>query len=131
TTPAIAALFSVGVFGYAVVAEGWDAHARTEALTLLDQTSRRATTLGWIAFYSPLTPSGGARFSNATELAPQVSSWDDEGRAYDLDSTNDQHLAAGWIAARVPAHFQLRKSERRRERLAVSRDGQGRLVVVN
>jgi hypothetical protein len=48
-----------------------------------------------------------------------------------VDWTQDQHLASGWVRARVPAHFVLRKSENRRERLTVRAEVDGRLSVVN
>jgi hypothetical protein len=47
-----------------------------------------------------------------------------------IDWTEDQHLASGWITARVPAHFAIRKSEPRRERLNVRREA-GAISVVN
>ena len=47
-------------------------------------------------------------------------------RRRSIDWSDDgQRLASGWITARVPAHFVLRKSEDRTERLAVSKDGGG------
>ncbi|MEY2466616.1 MAG: hypothetical protein QOD03_1137, partial [Verrucomicrobiota bacterium] len=41
-----------------------------------------------------------------------------------------QHLSRGWISARVPAHFFLRKSETRRERLQIE-SANGQFSVVN
>ena len=48
-----------------------------------------------------------------------------------VDWTPDQHLASGWVNARVPAYFQLRKNEDRRERLAVEKQKDGSLRIVN
>ena len=53
------------------------------------------------------------------------------GSARTLDWTGGQHLTSGWVSARVPAHFMLRKSEPRRERVEVSRNDEGELVAVN
>jgi len=53
------------------------------------------------------------------------------GSARTMDWTRDQHLDSGWVSARVPAHFVLRKSEPRRERLEVTRAPDGAVVVVN
>lgn len=133
TTPTAALLLSGAVVATAVIAEGGDVHARTEVVTVLDQIDRRASTIGWIAFYSPFTPRGGAMFDTNTELNLLVerNHWNGEGRASDLDWTQGQHLAGGWIAARIPSHFQIRKSEMRRERLAISRDDDGNIHVVN
>jgi hypothetical protein len=140
TAPAIAVVASLAVFGYAMLAEGWQASVRAEVLTILDENARRATTVGLTAFYAPLTPSDGLRFSYDTEVTPQLPG---RGRYYafggpggtgvasrTIDWTEDQHLAGGWINARVPAHFIIRKSEPRRERLNVRREG-SKITVVN
>src|SRR5262245_7947412 len=140
TAPAIAAVASLGVFGYAMLAEGLQASARAEVMTILDESARRATTIGLTAFYAPLTPGDGLRFSYDTEVTPQLA-WRTGyyvvGRSAGIgrvsrtiDWTEDQHLASGWITARVPAHFVVRKSETRRERLDVRREG-SEITVVN
>ncbi|MFA9478596.1 hypothetical protein ACERK3_09840 [Phycisphaerales bacterium AB-hyl4] len=133
TVPVIAMLFAGAVFGYATFAEGWQADRRLTGLTLLDETNRRATTLGWAAYYSPLTPGDGLRFSHETEVTPQVrlEGWSSDGSVRFVDWTHDQHLSGGWISARVPAHFSLRKSETRRERLTLDRNEAGQVTVTN
>ncbi len=132
TVPAISLVTCAAVFGYATFAEGWRGHRRTETLTILDQTTHRATTIGWTAFYSPLTPGGGLRFGYETELNPQLyAGWrGGRGSSRTVDWTNGQHLASGWVSARVPAHFMVRRSQTRRERIVVRRSGTG-LVAVN
>lgn len=45
--------------------------------------------------------------------------------------TNDQHLDSGWVSARVPAFFKLRKSEPRRERLNIRQSADGTATLVN
>jgi hypothetical protein len=47
-----------------------------------------------------------------------------------VDWTQAQHLRRGWVSARVPAIFHIRKSEIRRERLQVQKD-HGQLKIVN
>jgi len=134
TVPAISLMTCLIVAGFALFGEGWSATARTEALTILDETAHRATTIGWTAFYSPITPSEGLHFSYDTELDPQVS----EGSYYrrpvsnrTMDWTNDQHLDSGWVTARIPAFFKLRKSETRRERLNIQPAAGGAATLVN
>lgn len=136
TVPAISVAASLGVFGYAILAEGWRGYARAEAMTILDENSHRATTIGLTAFYSPLTPSDGLRFSYDTEVLPQLPEMNRYygsnrgGTPRSVDWTEDQHLTSGWITSRVPAHFAIRKSEPRRERLNVRREA-GAISVVN
>ena len=130
TTPVISAITCLAVFAYATFAEGWNRQARTEGLTILDERARRATTIGWTGFYSALTPGDGLHFGYETELTPRIHSMA-TNRARTVDWTHDQHLATGWVTARVPAHFMVRKSETRRERVTVRKDTNIGLRVVN
>ena len=111
--------------------EGITPDTRTSGLTVLDQANRRAATVGLTAFYCPLTPSQGLFFSSETEATPlvEVGAYQN-GTERELDWTQAQHLGRGWVSARVPAHFQLRKSEIRRERLQVE-NVNGQITVVN
>ncbi|HQR33301.1 MAG TPA: hypothetical protein PLK30_11210, partial [Blastocatellia bacterium] len=83
-------------------------------------------------FYSPITPSDGLHFGYDTELIPQLpadSMYRRRAPDRTLDWTNDQHLTAGWVTARVPAFFKLRKSEARRERLNIRQSGDDTTLV--
>jgi hypothetical protein len=137
TVPAISLVTCLLVFGYMLIAEGWEGHLRSEGVTLLDETTHRATTFGWTAFYAPLTPGDGLHFSPETELMWQkfegLYSYGGRGSSTSctMDWTADQHLASGWISARVPTHFKLRKSESRRERLGLMRGKEGSLLALN
>ncbi len=133
TVPAVSLLTCLLVSGFALFGEGWSATARTEALTILDETAHRATTIGWTGFYSPVTPSEGLHFTTNTELIPQLSesySYQRRPAERTIDWTNDQHLSAGWVTARVPAFFKFRKSETRRERLTIRLEA-GAVSLVN
>src|SRR3954454_8747038 len=94
-----------------IVAEGWSGHARVAGFTLLDEAQKRATTLGEVGFYSPLTPGDGLRFSAETEV--QIPG--EDHAAFTTSSAiewgGEQHLARGWVTARVPSHFMVRRSE--------------------
>lgn len=129
TIPVISLTTCFAVFLYATFAEGWNRYIRTEGLSILDQRVNRATSIGWTAFYSALTPGDGLHFGYETELTPQILAATPIPRT--VDWTHDQHLARGWIAARVPAHFKLRKAEVRRERITVRRGEDMRLSIVN
>lgn len=131
TVPTISLMTCLAVFVYATFAEGWERHTRIEGLTLLNEKTHRATTIGWAAFYSALTPSDGLHFGYDTELTPQIVSTQMAGTPRSVDWTHGQHLVSGWMTARVPAHFMLRKSEVRRERVTVRRGTDKRLSIVN
>ncbi len=132
TIPLISFVTCAIVFGYSLVSEGITPTTRTEALTFLDQAAHRATTLARQAFYTPLTPGDGLRYSHDTEVTPLVDVNNySGGNSRELELSQAQHLTRGWVTARVPAHFALRKSETRRERLQVQRLSDGRVTVLN
>lgn len=132
TIPLISFITCAVVFGYSLMSEGITPTTRTEALTILDQVSHRATTLARQAFYTPLTPGDGLRYSHDTEVTPLVDvNRYNGGNSRELELSQAQHLVRGWITARVPAHFALRKSETRRERITVQKLPDGRVTVVN
>src|SRR5262249_38397552 len=103
-------------------------------------SSGRATTVGWTGFYSPVTPGDGLRFDHDTELTLQAyadhsgyyaySRYERSARPFQLDWTDGQHLSKGWVTARVPTHFQLRKAELRRERITWTENG-GTFSITN
>jgi hypothetical protein len=132
TVPVIALAACLAVTGFALLGEGVAATSRAETFTILDESSHRATTVGWTAFYAPIAPRDGLHFGYDTELAPVAPEmWRYRGGGSDrtIDFSNDQHLDSGWITARVPAYFKFRKSETRRERLAIRRSGDSISVV--
>jgi hypothetical protein len=133
TVPGIALVTCLAVFGTMLAVEGWHARTRTEGLTLLDESSGRASTIGWTAFYTPLTPRGGLHFSADTDLEPQLAGYSSRFGPRSVEWTDhEQHLTSGWVTARVPAHFRVRKSEAGRpEHLAVSRGPDGSRTVTN
>jgi len=132
TIPLISFVTCAVVFGYSLMSEGITPTTRTEAVTFLDQAAHRATTLARQAFYTPLTPGDGLRYSHDTEVTPLVDvNRYNGGNSRELELSQSQHLTRGWVTARVPAHFALRKSETRRERLQVQRLPDGRVTVLN
>jgi hypothetical protein len=140
TVPLISFVTCFAVISFMAVTEGWQGRSRIEGFTVLDENSRRASTLGWTGFYTPLLPRGGLHFSNETEVSYQ-NGGDDYGYGYrsrrsagsalTMDWTKDQHLASGWLTPRVPAHFVLRRSELRRERMTITKAADGSVEAVN
>ncbi|HXI73008.1 MAG TPA: hypothetical protein VNN22_21925 [Verrucomicrobiae bacterium] len=131
TIPAISLVTTLIVFAYSLLREGITPDTRIGGLTVLDQINHHAATMGVTAFYCPLTPSGGLRFNNETEASPLVHvGYENSGSPREVDWTQTQHFQRGWISARVPAHFHLRKSESRRERIQIVHEN-GKLSVVN
>jgi hypothetical protein len=132
TVPGISLATCLLVLGYVLASEGWHASVRTETLTVLDESAQRASTIGWTSYYSPMNPGDGLKFSDQTELTYQK--FEEYGRgssACVIDWSTDQHLTRGWISARVPAPFMLRKSEPSRLRVTVHKGRDGALTVTN
>jgi hypothetical protein len=142
--PAISALTCLAVFCYAMFSEGWTPRGKTATITVLDERCHRATTVGYVSYYCPLTPSDGFHFAADTDVAllaregrfdyrysPYRGRDPEEGGPRFVDWTSDQHLTSGWASARVPAYFQIRKNEDRRERLTIESTAGGGLKVVN
>jgi hypothetical protein len=130
TIPAISFATTLLVFTYSLLREGITPDTRIAGLTVLDQTSHHAATVGAAAFYCPLTPGGGLSFEFGTEATPLVHVGYGSGTSREVDWTQSQHFQRGWISARVPAHFHLRKTETRRERIQVVNEN-GKLQIVN
>jgi hypothetical protein len=131
TVPLISAITCLAVLGYMIVAEGWQGHATVAGVTILDEGTHRATTIGRAAFYSPMTPGDGLRFRPETEVLPQGNEHPVYTASAAIDWTHGQHFSRGWGTARIPAHCTLRKSEVRRERLGIDRADDGTLSVRN
>ncbi|MDD5140801.1 MAG: hypothetical protein PHY43_11140 [Verrucomicrobiales bacterium] len=131
TIPAISFVTTLIVFAYSLFREGITPDTRIGGLTVLDQVNQQAATVGVTAFYCPLTPNGGLRFDYETEATPLIHvGYENSGSRREVDWTQTQLFRRGWVSARVPAHFHLRKSETRRERLQVIHEN-GQLSVVN
>ncbi len=133
TVPVASLLTCAVVTASVLLGEGLVRVRRAEGLTLLDERARRATTLGWTGFYATLTPGDGLRFDPETEVTPILSfAYGQRGdAARGVEWGEDQHLARGWVRARLPATFIVRKSELRRERLSLARAADGSLEAVN
>jgi hypothetical protein len=134
TVPAIALFTCLAVTGFALLGEGVSATSLAESFTILDESSRRASTIGWTAYYSPITSSEGLHFSYDTELTqikPNYWRYTNNVGNTTVDLSNDQHLDSGWVTARVPTYFKFRKSETRRERLTIRSEEGGTISVVN
>jgi hypothetical protein len=130
TVPAMAIVASGTIFGFSIVAEGWSGYSKARFITVLDQQRRTATTLGLMGYYCPLTPADGMSFDYETEITVQGMS-NSPASSRTINWTTRQHLASGWINARVPSYFLIRKSRLSRARLSFSVDEQSRPVVLN
>ncbi|NNM87525.1 MAG: hypothetical protein HKL95_03300 [Phycisphaerae bacterium] len=151
TTPAIALLFAAAVFVYTAAVQGWSGVRRVTTFTILNQAAHQATTIGWLGYYTPLTLRHGLHFDRQTELTPEVG-WGWNGiQSYGyqdlhvgwggmwrlpvsyryINWTHGQDLSAGWVTARVPALFAVRKAAPSQAHITIGRDSTGHITAVN
>jgi hypothetical protein len=128
TVPAGALAFTLILLIYALTSETWGGHTRSCTLTVLDENTQRAISVGRLAYFYPIPPGGGLRFSPHTEIGTYGINY--SNRIYSIDWTNGQHLKSGWLVAKTPCQLKLRKNEPRRERLEINRHN-GKLTVTN
>ena len=128
--PAVSLLTCSAVVIYSLVSEGTTPTVRTEGVTLLNQATHKAVTLGAIGIYCPLTPGQGLHFDRNTEVSPYITRHHNSGgQGRHINWTRDQHFSRGWVMARVPSYFLVRKPEIRRERIEIlAEDGELRVL---
>lgn len=130
TIPGIALITSLGLFGYSVVAHGFDVKARARSFTILDQRTRTAVTTCRVALYAGLAPGEGLNFSSATAVYPIRP----EGQTFEsarLDWSEGQALNSGWLPSRTRTQFLTVAHRRERGRLQVGRPDAGTLSAAN
>jgi hypothetical protein len=122
TLPALAFAVSALVFIVSFFSEGVTPRIRLASVTVIDQANQEATTVGAVAVYAPISPSQMA-FDGISEVTPLLDPNSDDpggGRRVAWTDGGQQRLEGNWVASRVPAHFAIRKSEHREERLEVT-----------
>ncbi len=120
TGPVTSLIASILVLGVNFVQEGFLKQSSSKTTTILDQRTGEATTIGYLGFYSTLTPRGGIVFDADTEATACFNRGYGESRSVDLEIVGggNQHFSRGWINARVPAYFAIRKAQsHRKERI--------------
>lgn len=132
TTPLIALLTCAVLFIYSLISEGVTAKQVSRSVVYLDHSNNTYSYLGALAFYCPLTPSSGLKFETTTEVSPWISMnrWG-SGSVRSLNWSDGQRLTRGWVSARSPAHFSIRKSGTKRERIDISTDVNGDPIALN
>lgn len=137
--PALSIGASLTLFGYSLLAEGITGTASSLSLTVLDERVGRAMTIGYLGFYSPLTPGNGLEFETTTEISPVIQEEysyryryrRSSGSEYTMDWSTGQHLASGWISARSPTYLRVRKAAPSQLRVSFEKDTQGAYWAVN
>jgi hypothetical protein len=108
TVPAAALLTSGLLIGYALAADGFESRLRARSYTQLDQRRHEAVSWARLSYYTGLSPSDGLRFPGDTVLIPLEKSSSVQafsGGRRQLNWTDQQHLARGWLGSRMPTQY--------------------------
>jgi hypothetical protein len=127
----IATVFIGVLAGYVVLGEGIGVRGRAASLTLLDQGTKRAATRGTVSLYAAgMAPGGGLVFPRDVAVIPIGPDGQGSRAPQRLDLTDAQRFSAGLMQARAPSNFEIVGFRPARERLTLTRTGDG-LTVVN
>lgn len=129
TVPVIAVATSLVLFSYAAVSHGFSTKGRIRSVTLLDPEANTATSISRIAIFSGLAPSQGPQFLKETAVYPLLP-FRETFVDGEVDWTETQSLAAGWLATRTRTQFVTVTHRDERGRLTITPSGRG-LTVVN
>ncbi|MDR0335496.1 MAG: hypothetical protein LBI18_00215 [Planctomycetaceae bacterium] len=119
TVPLTSLVAGVLVFGVSLFQEGFLRQSSSATYTILDQQHEEAITFGFVGFYSTLTPRG-IIFAPETEATACLDRGYGNTRLLEISilAGGHQFLTRGWISARIPAYFMIRKAQsQRKERL--------------
>jgi hypothetical protein len=130
TIPTIAFLTSAALFGYSIFSDGFGVQSRLRSFTILDQYSKTAVSWNRISLYAGMTPSAGLKFSPDTVVLPV---WRDPSgfESGNVDWTNTQHWARGWLRSQTAAQFETIALRAERGRVEVKPGGPDKVEVAN
>jgi hypothetical protein len=136
TVPLGAGLFTLGLFGFAMVSDGFGARARVRSFTHLEPSTKRAATMSRQTYYMAFVPSEGMRYPPDMAVYPMHDDPYSEvanGNYYQSESQwNDGnlHLKRRYLAARQHRQFITMRSSATEARIEAQERG-GRLAVKN
>lgn len=129
TVPATSIIASLFVYGADYLREGFLKQSASRSVTVLDQRRQEAFTFGFVGFYSTFTPSDGLTFDPVSEAscAYERGSHSGSNRVFEmrLEAGGSQKFSSGWVRARLPSYFAVRKAESRKERLDFNWEPEG------
>ena len=134
TIPVIAFVTSLTLFLYSTLAYGFSVTSRSRSLTVLDQRTNTAVSLGRISLFAGMSPSGGLKFSPNTAIFPMWAplqfgqSQFESGRVVWGEK---QELTDGWLRSRTRTQFTTVQHRTERGRLEIEAAGDGRLTISN
>ena len=130
--PGAAAVFALVVAVSAYAFFGTTPTVRLQSVTVLDQTTKKAVTLGQFCVFSPVSLDGQIAFpSDAAFARRRVRAQNDDDELVTVDSADEQRLVDGWVKPLVSAFFDFSRACERPERLDFRVSPNGDVSVVN
>ena len=130
--PGAAAVFALVVAISVYAFFGTTPTVRLQSVTVLDQTTKKAVTLGQFGVFSPVSLDGQIAFpSDASFARRHVRANNDGEELVTVDSADEQRLVDGWVKPLVSAFFDFARVCERPERLDFRVSPNGDVSVVN
>lgn len=130
--PGAAAVFALAVAISVYAFFGTTPTVRLQSVTVLDQTTKKAITLGQFSVFSPVSLDGQIAFpSDASFARRHVRAQNDDDELVTVDSADEQRLVDGWVKPLVSAFFDFSRTCERPERLDFRVSPNGDVSVVN
>jgi len=131
TVPAIALVFSIGLFAYGALAQGLDLRASAATFALLDQSAHRSSTAEVRMFFAGLSAGDGLAPGPGASAWPEASLGDyRERRSYSIAFDQGTLLAGDYLPVRTPVRQTFLVDRPCRLRVDVRREG-GNFVAEN
>jgi hypothetical protein len=123
TVPLAAAVTTVSLFAYAIVADGFDSRVRAYSYTTIDQRSGEAACWARISYYCGLSPGDGLEIPTDVAMYPIEPTWAGDQRYAEEKFTvwdgDTQRLTRGWLSSRTPTQYLSVRSHKSTHRLEV------------
>ena len=130
--PGAAAVFALVVAISVYAFFGTTPTVRLQSVTVLDQTTKKAITLGQFGVFTPVSLDGQIAFpSDAAFARRHVRAQNDDDELVTVDSADEQRLVDGWVKPLVSAFFDFSRVCERPERLDFRVSPNGDVSVVN
>lgn len=134
TVPLAALVTTVALFGYAIVADGFDTRVRAQSFTTLDQSTGEAACWARLSYYSGLAPGKGLTMPADIAMYPILPSWAGDSELGEdrelIWSANEAGLSQGWLNSRTPTQYLTVRSRKTPHKLDVL-DAGDKLRVIN
>jgi hypothetical protein len=123
TVPVGAALITLAIVAYAILADGLGVKLRVRSYTYLDQATRQVTSWGRQTYYASLIPSEGLSFPNDTVIycvLENEAGFDNDNQYREMSWQGDSlQLTRNVLQPRVPSQFLVLRSATSDARLRI------------